>query len=291
MAKQISELPLGSAGVSQEIPSQEAGTTYRLSLAGIRDWVLASWATVYDPTGLARSPFDRANHTGVQPIGTVTNALNKTGDTMSGALLLPVPDPTVANQAATKAYVDKAAGGFPDAPADTASYARKDNAWTKVVPLGGAAMTGRLDMNAGAQITGGLTVSSGGLTVSGAINFGASALTCGPVVSSGQVQGANFYTAGQVQGGNIYTPGQVLGGSGYFNGRCQVNYVTGGFDVIVGAASFSLGSTSWNAINVTPSSYPIYMSFAGTNFFTFEPDRFAPLASEFVTSGQRRSAG
>ncbi len=278
--KQIQELPLGVVSGTQEVPVQAAGATNRLSLATIRDWIMSGWSAVYDPTNSAKNVYDRANHTGVQSISTVTNALNKTGDTMTGVLLLPAAAPTVAEQAASKAYVDAAAGGFPDAPADTASYARKDHAWEKVVPLAGGTMTGKLFMNAAAQITGGLVITSGGMTVAGALSAGANTISGGAGSFSGQVNAANFYSAGQGQFGSVYS-----------GGRVQAVYANGGFDVIVGSSFFSFSTAySWNSINVSPSNYAIYLAFAGNNHFTFETDRLAPITSStklLGTSSQR----
>jgi hypothetical protein len=67
------------------------------------------------------------------------------GGTMTGLLVLSA-DPTAANGAATKHYVD--ANAITDAPADGYSYGRNTNAWGRVVPLAGGTMTGFLTLSA-----------------------------------------------------------------------------------------------------------------------------------------------
>jgi len=280
--KQISELPLGVVDVDHEVPTQQLGTTYKLSIAGIKDWILAQWSSVYDPTSIAKSPFARANHTGTQPITTVDNALNKTGDTVTGVLLLPTADPTVANQAATKAYVDKAAGGFPDAVADGALYGRMNNAWSKALPLAGGTVTGALVANAGMTIAGGLNVQSGGMTVTGTLNAGANAITCGPLTSSGQVYGNTGYF-----GGLTTTSATVT----YLTCNSVLSINSAGLNCVYSGVNFQFSDNiAWNRINVTNSSYAILIGFAGTSYYTFQTDRFAPMSSGgpvLGTSSQR----
>lgn len=64
------------------------------------------------------------------------------GDTMQGFLTLSGA-PTLANHAATKAYVD-ARTSFGDAPSDGFLYGRGSLAWARAVPLAGGTMTGPL---------------------------------------------------------------------------------------------------------------------------------------------------
>jgi hypothetical protein len=90
----------------------------------------------------------------------VINKVSRTGDTMSGPLILS-GEPTTALQAATKSYVDSAGGGggggITDAPYDGLAWARKDNTWIHVsdvaVMLAGGTMTGPLTLSAAVPIT------------------------------------------------------------------------------------------------------------------------------------------
>lgn len=272
--KQIQELPLGVVSQTQEFPVQEGGATTKLSLATIRDWIMSGWSAIYDPTNSAKNVYDRANHTGVQAITTVTNALNKTGDTMSGVLLLPAATPTVAEQAATKAYVDAAAGGFPDSPADSAVYGRKDHAWAKALPLAGGTVTGATTFSAGAVIAGGLQVASGGMTVAGTLNAGANAI----------YGGVGNFSSLSVSG--VATVGSSLqcNGAGAFYGLVSVQ--SGGLNCVYSGVSFQFSDNiSWNRINITNSGYPILFGFAGSTYFQMDTGRFAPISSNGTLLG------
>ncbi len=274
---QISELPQGSAADGHEVPTELTGTTYRVGLSSIKDWITQNVRNIYDPGGKASDVYDRANHIGTQALSTVPGAMSKAGDTMTGPLILPSALPTDPNQAVGKAWVEAITGGLGDAPSDNAVYGRMNAAWTKALPLTGGVISGTLDttgkltvQGGGLQVTGGLTISSGGMTLNGSANFGANTLTCGGISASGNVSGANLST-----GGTITATGGSSSASHYSSSYIQS---ATGFIVNVSSAQLYLGSTyGWNQIMVTPSNYAIYMGFAGNNMYTFQTDRFAPI--------------
>jgi len=126
--------------------------------------------------------------------GDVAGKVNRSGDTMTGTLLL-AHDPVVALEAATKSYVDANAGGISDAPANGQSYGRNNNAWALVQPLDGdltalAALAGtntiyyRNGINSWASVTIGANMSF----VGGVLSSSGSGGSTTPGGSSGQVQ-------------------------------------------------------------------------------------------------------
>lgn len=85
--------------------------------------------------------------------GAWTAVLPLAGGTMTGALNL-ASDPTIPQQAATKAYVDAHAGGggggIPEAPTTTGlTYGRLSGAWSAVLNLGGGTMSGPVQLFSG----------------------------------------------------------------------------------------------------------------------------------------------
>lgn len=77
----------------------------------------------------------------------------KSGDTMSGPLVLPAANPAAPQEAAHKKYVDEvlaaATGGtITEAPNDGKTYGRKSLGWYEVVGVAGATMTGPLVLSA-----------------------------------------------------------------------------------------------------------------------------------------------
>lgn len=80
--------------------------------------------------------------------------VSRAGDGMTGPLLLNA-DPTELMGAATKAYVDAqvaagggggGGGGIPEAPFDDSTYGRRNQAWTRVLPLAGGTVTGPITL-------------------------------------------------------------------------------------------------------------------------------------------------
>ncbi len=79
---------------------------------------------------------------------TWTPVVKRSGDTMTGQLILP-GDPTAGLAAATKAYVDAhSVGGIIEAPLDGFLYGRLNAVWTPALPLAGGTLTGALTLNA-----------------------------------------------------------------------------------------------------------------------------------------------
>jgi hypothetical protein len=283
---QIGELPPSTAAADHEVPTEQAGTTYKVDFASIRDWISAAVSAIYDPSGKQVDVYDRANHTGVQALATVTNAMSKTGDTMTGPLILPSAAPTDPNQAVGKAWVEAITGGLGDAPSDNAVYGRMNATWTKALPLTGGVISGTLDTTGKLTVQGGgLAVSAGGanitggLTVGGAANFGSNTLTVGTVNASASMSATGLSLgSGQINCGPIYATSVIQSTFGY-----QIAY--GGAQLMLGNPSYG-----WNLLSVNPSNYAFYIGFSGNNFYTFQTDRLAPINSGspvLGTSSQR----
>ena len=111
------------------------------------DLAAGKWALIAQGStgGISDAPADGSTYARRNSIW--VTCLNLTGGTLTGPLVLAA-DPTATLGAATKQYVDTHAAGLTDAPADGSDYGRKNNAWDKVLGLGGGTLTGALTLAA-----------------------------------------------------------------------------------------------------------------------------------------------